>query len=127
MGRKRKHVDYRQLYKEHYGIEFDQNMAVHHIDFDRSNNNIDNLLLMPRSLHQKYHFAVNCLQGTGTGVIHADVKLGWNQDVSSVASRFKTLYEALHGLEPWILYKMQLDMNIERERMDVRENYHGRS
>lgn len=48
-------MDYRKLYKEHYCIEFGNDYAVHHIDGDRSNNNISNLLLMPRDIHTKWH------------------------------------------------------------------------
>lgn len=48
-------MDYRKLYKEHYHIEFDNTYAVHHIDGNRDNNNISNLLLMPRDLHALWH------------------------------------------------------------------------
>ena len=51
-----KRVDYRNIYKKHYGINFDRKYAVHHIDGDRNNNKIDNLLLLPTELHARYHF-----------------------------------------------------------------------
>ena len=31
MGNKKAGKNYRKLYKEHYGIEFGEDMAVHHI------------------------------------------------------------------------------------------------
>ena len=50
-----KKFDYRQYYKDHYNIDFGSEYDVHHIDFDRSNNDINNLLLLPKPLHAKYH------------------------------------------------------------------------
>lgn len=54
-------ANYRTIYKKYFGIEFDKNYAVHHIDFNRANNDISNLLLLPRELHAKYHFIINAL------------------------------------------------------------------
>lgn len=50
-----KDENYRQKYMDHYGIEIGDYFDIHHIDFDRSNNDISNLILLPRSLHQRYH------------------------------------------------------------------------
>ena len=48
-------MDYRKAYKEHYCIDFGSSMVVHHIDGDRRNNDISNLLLMPRDIHFDWH------------------------------------------------------------------------
>ena len=32
---------------------------VHHIDFDRTNNDLDNLYVLPKSLHIKFHNSLN--------------------------------------------------------------------
>lgn len=47
--------NYRLKYKRYYGIEFDSKYDVHHIDGNHENNNISNLILLPKDLHQKYH------------------------------------------------------------------------
>ena len=47
--------NYREKYKRYYGIEFGTEYVVHHIDENRGNNSIDNLLLLPKELHSKYH------------------------------------------------------------------------
>lgn len=52
-------MDYRRLYERHYGIKIPPEYDVHHIDFNRDNNNIDNLLLLPKSLHKKLHWVRN--------------------------------------------------------------------
>ena len=130
MGRKRKHFDYRQFYREYYGIDFGPEMAVHHIDFNHENNSIDNLLLMPKKLHAKYHFAVSCLNGSGTGEVNESVKLNWIEGVCMQKSRFKTLYEALDELEPWLAYKKSLEMdrfNRLNQLLHQQEAVNGRS
>lgn len=47
--------DYCLKYKRYYGIDFDENFVVHHIDENRNNNDISNLLLLPTDVHSKYH------------------------------------------------------------------------
>lgn len=54
-------VDYRRAYKRYFNIEFGSEYVVHHIDFDRENNDISNLLLLPRELHSKYHMIINAI------------------------------------------------------------------
>jgi len=107
-GRKRKHFDYRQYYKDYYGIEFDENMVIHHIDFDRSNNNIDNLLMMPKELHAKYHWNVSALGGARTGIINGDARITGN--LCCEASRFRGLADALEEIMDWMRVKTQMDM-----------------
>lgn len=53
--------NYREKYKRHYGIEFDGDYAIHHIDLNRKNNDISNLLLLPKGLHAKYHIILNAI------------------------------------------------------------------
>ena len=53
--------NYREKYKRYYNIEFDENYVVHHIDLDRTNNDISNLLLLPKGLHAKYHMILNSI------------------------------------------------------------------
>ena len=47
-------TDYRKIYKDYYGIEFSSEYQIHHLDLDRTNNEIWNLLLLPKKLHQQY-------------------------------------------------------------------------
>ena len=46
------YTNYRKFYAEYYGIKWDpKKFQVHHIDGDRSNNSIENLVLLPTELH----------------------------------------------------------------------------
>lgn len=53
--------DYRLKYKRYYGIDFDKDFDVHHIDGDRNNNDINNLLVLPSKLHHQLHAHYNGL------------------------------------------------------------------
>lgn len=44
------------------GVTFNKTMVVHHLNHDRSDNRVMNLLLIPRSLHSRYHAAYNELK-----------------------------------------------------------------
>lgn len=49
-------TDYIKLYAKTYGITWDhKKFEVHHIDGNRKNNDIWNLLLLPKELHQRLH------------------------------------------------------------------------
>lgn len=108
MGRKRKNSNYRQLYKDYYGIDFDESMVVHHIDFDRTNNRIENLLLMPKELHAKYHWNLTDLGGAGTGFINSDMRISGG--LCCRASRLRGLADALDELADWVQTKYTMDM-----------------
>lgn len=106
MGRKRKNVDYRQLYRDYFGIEFDNTMVIHHIDFDRTNNDIDNLIMIPRRLHAKYHLHVSQLGGTGDGIINYDMRV--NGDTYRI-QELRGLADALDEIMQWVRIKWQME------------------
>lgn len=48
--------DYKRIYREYFGIKWDtKQLVIHHLDHNRKNNNINNLVLIPSKLHSKYH------------------------------------------------------------------------
>ena len=53
--------NYREKYKRYYGIDFGEDYVVHHIDLDRTNNDISNLVLLPKELHAKYHLILTAI------------------------------------------------------------------
>jgi len=48
-------MDYRRKYKTYFKIQIGKEYDIHHIDFNHENNDIDNLLLLPKDLHQRLH------------------------------------------------------------------------
>ena len=47
--------EYKKLYERELNIKIPKGYDIHHIDFNRENNNIENLVMLPRKLHQEYH------------------------------------------------------------------------
>ena len=48
-------MDYRKKYKDYFKIQFGKEYDIHHIDFNHKNDDIDNLLLLPKDLHRRLH------------------------------------------------------------------------
>lgn len=106
MGKK---IDYRKIYKNHYNIEFGKEYVVHHIDENRDNNEISNLLLLPLELHSKYHTCKNyfgnvakngiCFDLTDSGRMLRDMQL----------SELEKLLEVIKSIQEWVQYKFLAD------------------
>lgn len=111
MGKKLEELkNYRLKYKRYYNIEFSGSYDIHHIDFDRKNNDISNLLLLPKELHAKYHLLINELGGVDKcGNIHCSVYI--NLCVSNFnAPILEQLGAVLQDINKWVIYKQQLDL-----------------
>ncbi len=48
-------MKYRDFYKKYFAIQFDDSFDIHHINGDRKDNDISNLVLIPKKLHQTLH------------------------------------------------------------------------
>lgn len=55
MKEKTKQKNYRRIYEQKCNIKIPKGYEIHHIDFNRDNNNIMNLVALPKELHNKYH------------------------------------------------------------------------
>lgn len=110
MGRKRTSFDYRQLYKDYYGIQFGNDMVVHHIDFDRSNNDIANLLLLPNRLHSQYHFALSMLCGIDKQTsLNNELRLTGPMVSVHYPHWLRIMAETLEEVRPWIQMKIDFE------------------
>ena len=111
MGRKGKNTDYRQLYKDYYNIQFGHDMVVHHIDFDRNNNDIRNLILLPNKLHAKYHFALSMLFGLEKQESLLDgLKLTGPMVPAHYTQWLRIMADTLNEIAPWIQMKVDFEM-----------------
>ena len=52
-------MDYRKIYENHYGIKIPDGFEIHHVNKDRNDNRIENLLLLPSRIHQSLHIVDN--------------------------------------------------------------------
>lgn len=111
MGRNKRKVDYRQLYKDYYNIEFGSDMVVHHIDLDRTNNDIGNLLLLPNWLHAKYHVTLQMLTGLhGEIDLNKELRLTTPMVTAHYSQWLRKMADVLDEVAPWI--RMKFDYEI---------------
>lgn len=47
--------NYRKKYERFYGEKLPDGYEVHHLDLDRVNNSINNLIAIPKDVHRAYH------------------------------------------------------------------------
>lgn len=52
---------YKKIYEDACKIKIPKDYDIHHIDFNHKNNDIMNLVMLPRKLHSKYHQLLNQL------------------------------------------------------------------
>lgn len=100
--------DYKMKYKRYYGIDFDsKKYEIHHLDLNHNNNGIENLLLLPKDLHHKYHFYLSSVvnQSIGNGRIHSSIQSSENYLINCLL-KFIPIYQECNK---WYDYKLFLD------------------
>lgn len=107
--------NYRTKFKRYYNIDFSSDYAIHHIDLNHDNNEIENLLLLPRELHNQYHFYLNATdRGDGYKFFRrltADIKGNFAGN-SYERQMFIGLLETLNECSKWYDFKMFLDGDL---------------
>lgn len=99
--------NYRKFYQGQCGIQIPDGFDIHHLDFDRSNNNLDNLLLLPTELHSKYHQLVMVCSQKPTDIILSTIEHGngYNFFYLEQLKEFTLVYTEC---QKWKDYKMYL-------------------
>ena len=97
-----KKLDYRQYYKDYYNI-----------DFDRSNNDINNLLLLPKPLHAKYHKLYPYIQSIiDDRALKAVIDI--NNGTTYYFDEMKSFCEIMIEINHWKLKKVEGYSNFRR-------------
>ena len=52
-------MDYRKYYEKITGLKIKKGNEVHHIDCNRANNEIMNLISLPKDVHRRLHVVIN--------------------------------------------------------------------
>ena len=98
--------NYRKIYADYYGIEWDSQLfEIHHINRNRNDNNIYNLVLLPKKLHKEYHKIINIIQFDFETV--ADVFNVSNYDIYH-ASEYQELIKIKFDIANIILFQSQI-------------------
>ena len=103
-------TDYKKLYAQTYGITWDADLEIHHIDRNRKNNDISNLILLPGYLHHELHNCLNeavflSVQGTTGDIIERMMARVFNYGNSYDQRVFLRLSYVLSECRRWGLLK----------------------
>lgn len=108
--------DYRKKFKRYYGLEFGKDYQIHHIDLNHNNNDINNLMIIPKGLHEKYHKALYNVELMSEGnrlekVFRFDVRpTGNGINYQSFAyDNLAKFMEIMQKMNIWYDYKLYLD------------------
>lgn len=99
-----KSFNYRKYYKDYYGIDFGKEFDIHHIDINRENNEINNLILLPKRLHLKYHYSLSGLYRVSENDGLMKIYL-----IPYAFDDIEEYLEIAHQMESWANFKHTLD------------------
>lgn len=103
-------MEYRELFKQYYKIDFDSNWEIHHIDLNHQNDNINNLMLLPSKLHKEYHNIIWELQGIADGEYIKISKIAGNNTgyIAFEEKLIKRFYEVMWNVSRYTEFMMYL-------------------
>lgn len=100
--------DYKKIYADYYGIIWDSaEFEIHHIDRNRENNDIRNLVLLPKKLHKEYHRIISIIQNDFEN--GADIFKITNYDIYH-AIEYQKLFELKNEIANLYLFQSQIRM-----------------
>lgn len=102
--------NYRNYFKEYYNIDFSDDYEIHHIDLNHNNNNIDNLMILPKKLHNLYHLFLYYYNNAPELVTTITGNNVSNQNYTQ--NILMNLLEIIFECNKWYDYKMYLDGKI---------------
>lgn len=101
--------NYRVKYKRYYGIDFDKKYVIHHIDENRENNDIKNLLLLPLELHSKYHTYKNEFNLVAKDGLCFELSYSGSSMLSMQLHYLDDFVAVFREIQRWIEYKYLAD------------------
>lgn len=107
-------MNYRKKFKEYYNIELSSEYDIHHINLNHNDDDISNLMILPKKLHQEYHNALADYSMFENGFI--TVILGFTDGAGTyndnAIKTIKKFYEVYLECQKWKDYKKFLDGEI---------------
>lgn len=95
---------YRYAYEKRYGIKIPKGFEIHHIDWNHENNEMGNLLLIPKELHEWLHYYANMILSKGaTPEEIVKFKTIKNRMLTQETARYMDNYADIYdGLLDWV-------------------------
>lgn len=123
--------NYRKFYEKQTGKKIPKDFDIHHIDFNRENNDIMNLVAIPRELHKKYHTIITKMFPFGDFTYDKSSfapflsndfyigELGYAKyQIESIAKNIYTMQDTLYEVSIWCNYKNLLLKTLIEWRVD---------
>ena len=107
-------MDYRKFYQKKLNVKINNDFEIHHIDFNRENNDIINLVAIPKHLHNDYHELYKQINFEGLNLNLSPINfpyngVGYNKFVVSYFIKFT---EILEEIQEWIYYRDSILYNM---------------
>ena len=104
--------NYKKIYEDYFGIKWDpKQFEIHHLDMNRENNNISNLVLLPKKLHKEYHRLVSLVQYDFKST--KDILLVSNWDIIH-AKEYQQLFELKFDIANLDIFQTQIRMIADK-------------
>lgn len=98
--------NYKKIYEKHYNIKIPKGYDIHHINLDHNDNSVENLVMLPRKLHQMYHKLFNMIPDTITPNKHISIfGRNANKFICNTISEFDVILEECNK---WLDYREYL-------------------
>jgi hypothetical protein len=105
--------NYRKDYIEYYKFkEIPKEYHIHHMDLNKKNNYIKNLLLLPSKLHQQYHYYYSILKSVNYEQYLLDIKHNNYEDYYMI-NAFNKFAEIKIECSKW--HDFQIIFNLEKK------------
>lgn len=103
-------ISYRKIYEDYFRIKIPAGYDIHHIDRNRGNNDIKNLILLPKELHQRLH---NIQTGYICDKSMQFLWLGSNLLCGAIHDEFLAYAEIYRDLFPWVSAREIEILNVQ--------------
>lgn len=103
--------NYRKFYEKQTGKKIPKDFDIHHIDFNRENNDIANLVAIPKELHSEYHRALYQIQYQVEYKINFKIKISQFTNLCNNQFHFKewedltTVFHTTTEIRNWVDYR----------------------
>ena len=106
----------RKIYADYFKIQVKDGYHIHHIDFNPENNDIENLLLLPKKLHQRLHKVKNEYGVFLDGQMNMFTDIKNQLTCSIMAEAMQKTSEIYDEIQIWVSIK-------EFEQLGIHNNY----
>lgn len=109
--------NYRKIYSEYYCVELRPEIDIHHIDGNKNNNNPQNLVALPRELHNEYHTALSKLKTNFD--VQGGFYINFNLSFHDPEETLSSLLNAVKGINAFIALRNKARLAVLYKNMMV--------